>query len=174
MPVLSLPIAFGWCTLLFTSQLVLRDLSQKQVEGNESCLQTAFKSLFSHRFGRLFNEQQDVNHQMTKWLSCLFLRTWKFLHVSSCPPWDITGHLPGFSMSAFAMWCGFQTQQFQTRPQRSFNPTPQSWKRLAEILWKCVTDCLKERFSPQGTTYTFRNVLLCIRPLSWTVRFDII
>jgi len=30
------------------------------------------------------------------------------------------------------------------------------------------------RFSSQGTTYMFKNVLLSIRPLSWTVQFNIV
>lgn len=79
------------------------------VEGDKSCLQTAFKSLRSRKFGGLVNQQQEATHQMTKW-PCPFLRICDFLRVSRSPPWGTMSHLPGFSVSAFSRWGGVQTQ----------------------------------------------------------------
>lgn len=69
---------------------------------------------------------------MTKWPSCLFLSTWKFLHVPRA-------HLEE------SPW-----------PPRQSSVHPNWGNYVTEFLWTWITNCLKRRFHPPGTTYTFK------------------
>lgn len=69
---------------------------------------------------------------MTKWPSCLSLNTWKFLHVPKA-------HLEA------SPW-----------PPRQGPVHPNWGDDITEFLWTWITNCLKGRFRPQGTTYTFK------------------
>lgn len=106
---------------------------------------------------------------MTKWPSCLFPSMWKHLRAPSSPP-------RGISLASLPLLVGCEVpskhRSFKKAPTDLLIPRPECGNYLTDILWKWATNCLKGRFRPQGATYTFKNVLLYIQPLSWTVQFN--